>query len=267
MAQVQSHNRFLCFEEITMKKISILLLFAFCFINVSQLTAQETSDKTKKEEKLKKSETSIGGKEHDAEIVGVKIGMNVPTALQAVFVNANRQPGQEKPDSKRNEGKDNKDIRILYKNLPQGELQIVFADGKFVKEVILKYAKPPTIDDLRLPYTGFIGDNVVINSNRPDVAINASEVGNTNRERGESFDGTRFDDRYSVGFTDIQRVQRTWWRDEKTADGYSIRVQFFSPNKLKDAGAKFVVTAVQKLLIVTPGDQAKFAKAFSLSEK
>lgn len=251
-----------------MKKISILLLFAFCFINVSQLTAQSTSDKTKKEEKSKKGETtSIGGKEHDAEIVGVKIGMDVPTALETVFVNANRQPGQEKPDSKRNEGKDKKDIRILYKNLPQGELQIVFADGKFVKEVVLKYAKPPTIDDLRLPYTGFIGDDVVINANRPDVAINATEVGNTNRERGESFDGTRFDDRYSIGFTDIQRVQRTWWRDEKTTAGYSIRVQFFSANKLKDAGAKFVVTAVQKLLSVTPGDQAKFANVFFLSEK
>ena len=240
MAQVLSHSRFSYFEEIAMKKISILLFFAFCFINISQLTAQDTSDKTKKEEKSKKSETSIGGKEHDAEIVGVKIGMDVPTALQAVFVNANRQPGQEKPDSKRNEGKDKKDIRVLYKNLPQGDLQIVFAEGKVVKEVLLNYAKPPNIDDLRLPFTGDIG-----------IAL----------------DGDRFDDRYSVGFTDSQKLQRIWWRDEKTADGYNIRVQFFSPNKIKDAGAKFVVTTVQKLLIVTPGDQAKFAKAYSLSEK
>ena len=240
MAQVQSHNRFLSFEEITMKKISILLLFAFCFINVSQLTAQDTSDKTKKEEKSKKSETSIGGKEHEAEIVGVKIGMDVPTTLEAVFVNANRKLGQEKPDSKRNEGKDNKDIRIIYKNLPQGDLQIVFAEGKVVKEVLLNYAKPPNIADLRLPFTG-------------DIRI--------------AIDGDRFDDRYSVGFTDSQKLQRIWWRDEKTADGYSISVQFFSPNKIKDAGAKFVVTTVQKLLIVKPGDQAKFAKAYSLSGK
>ena len=223
-----------------MKKISIVLLFAFCFVNVSQLTAQDTSDKTKKEEKSKKSETSIGGKEHEAEIVGVKIGMDVPTTLEAVFVNANRKLGQEKPDSKRNEGKDNKDIRIIYKNLPQGDLQIVFAEGKVVKEVLLNYAKPPNIDDLRLPFTGDIG-----------IAL----------------DGDRFDDRYSVGFTDSQKLQRIWWRDEKTADGYSIRVQFFSPNKIKDAGAKFVVTTVQKLLIVKPGDQAKFAKAYTLSGK
>ena len=41
----------------------------------------------------------------------------------------------------------------------------------------------------------------------------------------------------------------------------------FSPNKIKDAGAKFVVTAVQKLLMVTPGDEAKFAQAFSLTNK
>jgi len=226
-----------------MKKISILslLLVAFCFVNVSLLIAQDTSDNKKsdqkKADKSKKNESasSIGGKEHEAEIVGVKIGMDVPTALEAVFVNAMRQPGQEKPDSKRNEGKDKKDVRVLYKNLPQGDLQIVFAEGKVVKEVLLNYAKPPNIADLRLPFSG-------------DIRI--------------ALDGDRFDDRYSVGFTDIQKVQRIWWRDEKTKDGYSVRVQFFSPDKIKDAGAKFVVTAVQKLLIITPGDEAKFAKAF-----
>lgn len=229
-----------------MKKISILslLLVAFCFVNISE--AQDNSGNTKndqksdqkKDDKSKKKEsasTSIGGKEHDAEIVGVKIGMDVSTALQAVFINANRQPGQEKPDSKRNEGKDKKDIRILYKNLPQGDLQIVFAEGKVVKEVVLNYAKPPNIADLRLPFSG-------------DIRI--------------ALDGDRFDDRYSVGFTDIQKLQRIWWRDEKTADGYRVRVQFFSPDKIKDAGAKFVVTTVQKLLFVTPGDEAKFANTF-----
>ena len=44
--------------------------------------------------------------EHESNVYGVTIGMDVPTALQTVFVNANRQPGQEKPDAKRNEGKD-----------------------------------------------------------------------------------------------------------------------------------------------------------------
>lgn len=214
----------------------------------------------------KRATKSIGGREHEAAILGVKIGMDVPTALEAVFINAARKPGQEKPDSKRGEGKDQKDIRIIYKNLPQGELQIVFADGKIVKEVALKYAKPPTIDDLRLPYTGFIGDGLVISSSRPDFAINATDVGNTTRERGESYDGTRFDDRYSVGFTDAQKVQRTWWRDEKQVENYRVRVQFFSPNKIKDAGAKFVVTAIQKLLFVTPGDEAKFKEKYSLSK-
>lgn len=218
--------------------ISALLLICFCFVSVSLITAQENSENTKKNDKSKKNEnqqTSIGGKEHEAEIVGVKIGMDVPTALEAVFVNANRQPGQEKPDSKRNEGKDKKDVRVIYKNLPQGDLQIVFADGKVVREVLLNYAKPPNIDDLRLPFTGDIG-----------IAL----------------EGSRFDDRYSVGFTDSQKLQRIWWRDEKTTGGYSVRVQFLSPNKIKDAGAKFVVTAVQKILVVTPGDEAKFAKAF-----
>ena len=235
----------------------LLVLFVGCFMNVAPSRAQnDSSEKTKSEskkdvkkndEKSKKAERasngenaeSIGGKEHETQILGVRIGMNVPTALETVFVNAKRKPGQEKPDAQRKDGKDGKDIRVLYKNLPQGELQIVFAEGKVVKEILLSYAEPPNIADLRLPFTGDIG-----------IAL----------------DGERFDDRYSVGFTDNQKVQRTWWRDEKTADGYRTRLQFFSPNKIKDAGAKFVVTAVQKLLFVAPGDEAKFAQTHSLSK-
>lgn len=235
-----------------MKKIInlVFLLFICCLVNVAALLAQDdTGEKTKseskkdekkKDEKSKKADrASIGGKEHEAEILGVKIGMNVPSALEAVFVNASRKPGQEKPDAQRKDGKDGKDIRVLYKNLPQGDLQIVFSEGKIVKEILLSYAQPPNIADLRLPYSGDIG-----------IAL----------------DGERFDDRYSVGFTDNQKLQRTWWRDEKTAEGYRMRLQFFSPNKIKDAGAKFVVTAVQKLLFVAPGDEAKFAQTYSLSK-
>ncbi len=226
----------------------LLVFFICCFAIVSTMQAQDNSGEKSKDEKSKKSDksknggkaaASIGGREHEAEILGVKIGMDVPTTLEAVFVNANRKPGQEKPDVQRKVGKDGKDIRILYKKLPQGDLQIVFADGKIVKEILLTYDKPPNIDDLRLPYTGDIG-----------IAI----------------DGDRFDDRYSVGFTDNQKLQRTWWRDEKTAENYRVRLQFFSPNKIKDAGAKFVVTAVQKLLFVAPGDEAKFAQTYSLSK-
>jgi len=233
-----------------MRKITnlLLLLFVCCFMNAGELRAQDNSSEKKKDEKSKRADkskngekaTSIGGKEHEAEILGVKIGMNVPTALEAVFVNAERKPGQEKPDAQRKEGKDGKDIRVIYKNLPQGDLQIIFAEGRVVKEVLLSYAKPPNIDDLRLAYTG-------------DIEI--------------ALDGDRYDDRYSVGFTDNQKVQRTWWRDEKTNEGYRLRLQFFSPNKIKDAGAKFVVTAVQKLLFVTPGDEAKFVQAHSLANK
>lgn len=242
------------------KSASFLLLIALCLGAASTTFAQKTA---KNDPKDKRQTNGIGGKEHDAEILGVKIGMDVSAALEAVFVNASRQAGQERPDAQRKEGKDKKDIRVVYKDLPQGELQIVFADGKFVREVALKYAKPPNIDDLRLPFTGFIGDGIVVNANRPDFAINATDVANTTRERGESYDGTRFDDRYSVGFTDIQKNQRIWWRDEKTPKNYRVRVQFFAPDKIKDAGAKFVVTAVRKLLFVTPGDESKFVQAFS----
>ena len=43
---------------------------------------------------------SIGGKEHDDQILGVRIGMDVPTALKAIFENSGRKPGHEKPAAK-----------------------------------------------------------------------------------------------------------------------------------------------------------------------
>jgi len=221
-----------------MKKISILLLFAFCFAHISSITAQENSDKTKsdqkKDDKSKNNQdtpTSIGGKEHDAEILGVKVGMDVPTALQAVFVNAMRQPGEEKPDAQRKEGKDGKDIRVLYKNLPQGELQIVFADGKAVKQVILKYATNQTVGNLRLP---------------------------SNSGAGVALSGERFDDRYTIGFTDNKKQERLWWRDEKTEKGFSQRIAFTSGNLFK-SGSVGQEVIVYKTISVTPGDESKFA--------
>lgn len=107
--------------------LGICLVIAFLGVGLNDVFAQSKDDQKKPETK------SIGRKEHETNILGVTIGMDVPTALKTVFVNANRQPGQEEPDAKKIEGKDKKDIRIVFKNLPQGELQIVFADGKYVK--------------------------------------------------------------------------------------------------------------------------------------
>ena len=234
------------------------------------------------------SETkSIGGKEHEMNVYGVKIGMDVPTALQTVFVNAHRQPGQEKPDAKKTEGKDKKDIRIVFKNLPQGELQIVFADGKYVREMVLIYAKPPLVDDLRLSYTGSLGNSTslittstivtppnsvqgglstntkVLDGTKEIDGFNATNLANTDRRRGEALDGTRYDDRYSVAFTDNQKLQRIWWRDEKAAQGYKIRVQFVSEKVFK-AGANFVVKIAQKEIFLNSDDEKEFRKLLNL---
>lgn len=208
--------------------ISLSLALAVTCLGTSKLLAQNQNDKRKAE-----GSESIGGKEHEMNIYGVWIGMDVPTALENVFVNANRKPGQEKPDAKKNEGKDNKDIRVLYKDLPDGELQIVFAEGKWVKEIVLKYSKPYRYSDLRLPYSGDIR-----------VAIN----------------GERYDDRYTIGYTDIQRLVGLWWRDEKTAAGYRTRIIFSSGNRLKESQFEFQ-NVVQKAIIVTPGDEETFIKS------
>jgi hypothetical protein len=178
-------------------------------------------------------EDSIGGKEHEMNIYGVQIGMDVPTALQTVFVNANRKPGQEKPDAKKNEGKDNKDIRVVYKELPEGELQIVFADGKYVKEMVLRYAEVKRVSDLRLP--------------------NSSNI-------GEATSGERFDDRYTIGFVDNKKQEKLWWRDEKMGQAYQVRLTFLSGNLTRDT-TMWWQTIVQKAITIKPEDEAKFLAA------
>ena len=146
--------------------------------------------------------------EHDAEILGVRVGMDVPTALEAVFVNAKRKPGEERPDAKRTEGKD---VRVIYKKLAVGELQIVFAEGKWVKEVVLAYAAKPYFADLRLAPTGSIA--VVGVRDKIDSVIEY---------------GGRYDDRYSIGYTSDRKLERFWWRDEPIPAGYRVRVGFVS---------------------------------------
>jgi hypothetical protein len=178
---------------------------------------------------------SIGGKEHEDNILGVKLGMDVQTALEAVFVNAHRKPGQEKPDAMRQEGKDKKDIRVLYNDLSVGKLQIVFAEGKWVKEIVLLYAVQPRVSDLRLPSTSFIG---------------------------EAFRGERFDDRYTIGYTGSDKRERFWWRDDKTPAGYRARVGFISA-KSSAAGGIEQSTIARKIISVTPGDEDKFLQALS----
>jgi hypothetical protein len=178
-------------------------------------------------------EKSIGGPQHGDNILGVKVGMDVPTALRTIFDNSGRKQGQEKPDAKRNEGKDNKDIRVLYKGLKEGEVQIVFSDGKWVKEILLVYAGPRAIDDLRLPYSSSIG---------------------------AAMGGQRFDDRYTVGYTGTNKLEQFWWRDENMPDGYRVRVGFIS-GKRTVGGAQGITAIARKIISVTPGDEEKFLKA------
>lgn len=174
-----------------------------------------------------------GGSPHDPEIYGVRVGMDVPSALEAVFVNAKRQPGQEKPDALHVEGKDK---RVLYK-LKEGNLQILFADGKFVREVQMEYAKPLLQDDLKLLDT-------------------SGTFGNAGGE-------TRRDDRYSVGYTGDDKKERYWWRDESTNAGYHIRIGFVSAKLTK--GGMSSKEIVRKIVSVVPEDKDKFAKALAKS--
>ncbi len=206
------------------KKTHSLLSLIFCVFCAVGVSAQNKND-------IK----SVGGAEHESNIYGVEIGMDIPTALQAVFVNANRQAGQEKPDAMKKEGKDNKDVRVLYKDLPKGDLQIIFADGKYVREVTLSYKEKKNIDDLRL--------------------ASSSDI-------GAATSGQIYDDRYTVGFVDSKKQEKLWWRDEKNVNGYEIRVSFVSGSILKDS-TLWWQTVLQKAVSIKPGDEKKFAKALS----
>ena len=178
---------------------------------------------------------SIGGKEHDDNILGVRIGMTVPQALEAVFVNGNRKPGQEKPDAMRNEGVDKKDVRVLYNDLKVGKVQIVFAQSKWVKEIVLDYSQRPLYDAIRLAPSGNIGD---------------------------AMGGERYDDRYTIAFTEesAAKRQRIWYRDEKSQLGFRERIQFVSAKKPDDATIEGK-QIVQKVILVVPADLDKFLKA------
>ncbi len=202
-----------------MKEIKrVILAFVWLALLIGSVSAQNETE-------------SIGGKEHEMNIYGVRIGMDIPTALQSVFTYANRQPGQEKPDSKRLEGKDKKDVRVVYKALPEGELQILFANGKYVSELVLIYKDVKRVSNLRLPNSTGIG---------------------------EVTSGERFDDRYTIGFVDNKKQQKLWWRDEKTDNTYQVRLTFLSGNLTKDT-TMWWQTIVQKAISVRPEDLGKFA--------
>jgi hypothetical protein len=211
-----------------MKRLRVQLAILFVGVCVSAMTSAPSV-------MAQEQPKSIGGKEHDDDILGVRIGMDVPTALETVFRNAHRKSGQEKPDAKRNEGEGNKDVRVIYKDLKAGSLQIVFANGQWVKEIYLVYAGPIPIDDLRLPYSSDIN---------------------------QAMGGNRYDDRYTVGFLDANKLEKFWWRDEKTAQGYRVRIGFIS-GKLTAGGSQAVTSITRKVITVTPGDEAMFLKATS----
>jgi len=172
--------------------------------------------------------------EHEDNVLGVKLGMDVESSLKAVFVKADRKPGQERPDALRYEGKDKKDVRVLYNNLKVGKLQIVFAGGKWVREITLDYAKPPIYEDLRLAPNG---------------------------QSYNAISGQRFDLRYTIGYTEENEAkrQRVWYRDDKTPFEFRERIEFVS-GKHPDSGSLEGNQIVRKAIFVTPGDEEKFYK-------
>lgn len=209
-------------------KLMALLQLVLLLLSTLLLSSPVWSQETTK---------SIGGKEHEDNILGVKIGMTVQQALESVFVNGQRKPGQEKPDAMRQEGKDKKDIRVLYNDLKIGKLQILFLQGKWVKEIVLDYSVRPLYDELRLAPSGNIGDAI---------------------------GGQRYDDRYTIAFTEesAAKRQRIWYRDEKLPQGFRERVEFISGKKPDDTSVE-AKQIVRKIITVLPADEEKFLQAIA----
>ncbi len=199
------------------KSITVLFIWTVC---VSVLSGQDSVPAAADE-----------NDQHAGTIYGVSVGMTVSEALEGVYYSARRKPGEEKPDAMRKEEKG--DIRVLYKTLPLGELQIVFDQGKIVREIVLTYVQRPSIEDLRLPASS-------------DIGVASS--------------GARYDDRYSIGFVDTKKQEKLWWRDLQIGRGYQTRISFRSGNVLKD-GQLWWQVITQKAVMVKPDDVKKFRKA------
>jgi hypothetical protein len=99
--------------------------------------------------------------------------------------------------------------------------------------MVLTYPSPRRVDELRLPLSS---------------DINAA------------MGGQRYDDRYTVGFTDAKKLEQYWWRDENSAAGYHVRIGFISA-KLGTGSSE--VSIARKIISVTPGDEEKFLKAMA----
>jgi hypothetical protein len=233
-------------KKIASRARLIATLFAvalYALVAAPFASAQTGAQDAAKEKQQAKPQVDAQS-EHEDHILGVRVGMSVPEALKAVFEYTATSPAPQKPDALKEDGKDKKDIRVAYKNLKEGELQIVFAGGRqgLVREITLIYAKQPTMSDLKLPPTGSINVMTVRNDALENV-LNEGQV---------------YDTRYSVGFTDEQKTERYWWRDERTPGGYSIRVGFISK---KITGKTFQVdrtVLARKVVMVKPGDEKKF---------
>lgn len=232
------------FMKLTLAKVAACAQLSVAVAAVAA-TAVAAQDKTAGGAQAKPQATAQG--EHDDEILGVRVGMSVSDALRAVYEHTATEHAPARPDALKEEGKDKKDIRVVYKNLKEGELQIVFAGGKtgLVREATLIYAKQPTMSDLHLPPTGSI-DVMTVRNDALDSTLNIGQV---------------YDTRYSVGYTDDRKTERYWWRDERQAGGYEVRVGFIS-KKITGMGSGQVDDRIlaRKVVMVKPGDEQKFLK-------
>ena len=137
------------------------------------------------------------------------------------------------------------DLPEAVKKLAAGELQIVFAEGKWVKEVVLSYSAPPSYEDLNLAPTSSTGG-----------------AGTSDTSAGSFVLGKKYDDRYQIGYTSDRKLERFWWRDELAAGGYRVRVGFVS-ERLPGGGQLGGATIARKVVGVAPGDEEKFARAMA----
>jgi hypothetical protein len=147
-----------------------------------------------------------------------------------------RRAGQEKPDSMRQEGKD-KRIFAFSTTTSRLENSDTFAQGKWVKEILLDYSVPLLYDELRLAPSGNIGD---------------------------ALGGQRYDDRYTIVFTEepAAKRQRIWYREETLSQGFRERVQFISARK-PDDGTVEGKQIVRKVIALVPADEDKFLSAMA----
>lgn len=171
------------------------------------------------------SKAEEASEDHQASIHGIRIGMTTPEVLERM--------GGRMPDAR----KDEKGEIIAYWKLEGGSvLQVNFRQENYVAHVALQFKPPRPTNDLWLAPLKSAGSTSALSARDPRLRVDYQASETTDKER------------------------TAWVREEKSAQGYRIEVQFLSSPRQR-LGERFESEVEFKYVSVNRNDLKKFDQA------